>query len=88
MAISEVRHPPPVVQHSVLMQLDRFSFPSGHSAAAMAVAFSFALALPVAAGPLLVVAVLVGASRVFLGVHYPGDVLAGQAIAIATALLI
>ena len=73
---------------ALINEPDRFSFPSGHSAAAMAVAFSFALAFPVAAGPLLIVAVLVGASRVFLGVHYPGDVIVGQSIAIATALLI
>jgi undecaprenyl-diphosphatase len=38
--------------------------------------------------PLIVIATLVGASRVFLGVHYPGDVLVGQLIAIATALII
>lgn len=66
---------------------DRFSFPSGHSAAAMAVAFSYALAFPALAPVLVVLALLVGASRVFLGVHYPGDVLVGQMLAVATALL-
>jgi undecaprenyl-diphosphatase len=35
--------------------------------------------------PLLVLAWLVGFSRVMLGVHYPGDVLVGQAIALITA---
>lgn len=67
---------------------DRFSFPSGHSAAAMSVAFVYALAFPHLAAPLLLLAMLVGVSRVFLGVHYPGDVLVGQAIAIATAMLV
>ena len=67
---------------------DRFSFPSGHSAAAMAVAFAYAMAFPALALPLVVLAILVGASRVFLGVHYPGDVLVGQLIAIGTAFLL
>jgi undecaprenyl-diphosphatase len=67
---------------------DRYSFPSGHSAAAMAVCFSYALAFPLLATPLVVLAVLVGASRVFLGVHYPGDVVVGQSLAIVTALLL
>jgi undecaprenyl-diphosphatase len=73
---------------SLVREPDRFSFPSGHSAAAMAVAFAYALAYPTLALPLIVLAVLIGASRVFLGVHYPGDVLIGQVIAIGTALLI
>lgn len=63
---------------------DRFSFPSGHSAAAMSVALSFAMAYPPLAVPLLVLALLVGLSRVFLGVHYPGDVFAGQLLAVLT----
>lgn len=67
---------------------DRFSFPSGHSAAAMAVAFAYAMAFPVLAPVLVAAAILVGASRVFLGVHYPADVVAGQVVAILTALLI
>jgi undecaprenyl-diphosphatase len=67
---------------------DAFSFPSGHSCAAMAVAFAYALAVPTFATPLLIVAVLVGFSRVRLGVHYPGDVLAGQALAIVTGLVV
>lgn len=67
---------------------DRFSFPSGHACAAMAVAFVYAMSFPALAAPLLVVAWLVGVSRTCLGVHYPGDVFAGQAIAVATALLV
>ncbi len=67
---------------------DRFSFPSGHSAAAMSVAAAYAFAFPVLALPLVVLALHVGMSRVFLGVHYPGDVLIGQLIAVLTALLV
>lgn len=67
---------------------DRFSFPSGHSAAAMSVAVAYALAFPTVAAPLVAVALLVGASRIFLGVHYPGDVLIGQLIAAATAVVV
>ncbi|MHB1312399.1 MAG: phosphatase PAP2 family protein [Gemmatimonadaceae bacterium] len=65
---------------------DRFSFPSGHACAAMSVAFAYGIAFPVFAVPLIVLAVVVGMSRVRLGVHYPGDVLAGQALAVATVL--
>ncbi len=67
---------------------DRFSFPSGHSAAAMSVAVVYAIAFPSLAIVLIPLATLVGASRVCLGVHYPGDVLIGQLIAVLTALLI
>jgi undecaprenyl-diphosphatase len=67
---------------------DRFSFPSGHSAAAMSVAVVYALAWPTLAPFLLPLALLVGFSRVRLGVHYPGDVLVGQLVAIATALVV
>ena len=61
---------------------DRFSFPSGHACAAMAVAVAYAWAFPALALPLLLLALIVGASRVMLGVHYPGDVAVGQAIAL------
>jgi undecaprenyl-diphosphatase len=65
---------------------DQFSFPSGHSAAAMAVAFVYGIAFPPLAIVLIPLAVLVGLSRVCLGVHYPGDVLIGQVIAVLTAI--
>jgi undecaprenyl-diphosphatase len=64
---------------------DRYSFPSGHATAAMAVALAYGAAFPVFAAPLLLLALLVGFSRIRLGVHYPSDVLAGQLIASATA---
>jgi|LakMenEpi03Aug12_release.lakeMendotaPanAssembly.Ray.scaffolds.fasta_scaffold221472_2 undecaprenyl-diphosphatase len=67
---------------------DQFSFPSGHSIAASALAFTFAWHVPVLAPVLLVLATLVGVSRVRLGVHYPGDVLAGQAIALLGTWLV
>ena len=65
---------------------DQFSFPSGHACAAMAVAVGLAQLLPALAVPLFVLAILVGFSRVMLGVHYPGDVIMGQAIALLSAL--
>jgi undecaprenyl-diphosphatase len=67
---------------------DRFSFPSGHSIAAGALACTYSWHLPVLAPLLLPLAVIVGVSRVRLGVHYPGDVLAGQAIALLGTLLV
>lgn len=78
--------PSTVVECATLVaEPDRFSFPSGHSAAAMAVAIAYAMAFPTLAVPLIAAAVLVGASRVFLGVHYPGDVVVGQLISVLTA---
>jgi undecaprenyl-diphosphatase len=74
--------------NTVLQAPDRFSFPSGHSAASMAVAAMYALTYPSLGIWLLPLAVLVGYSRVALGVHYPLDVVAGQAIGLLTAVLL
>lgn len=67
---------------------DCFSFPSGHATAALAVALSYALAAPILAVPLVGFALVVGWSRVKLGVHYPGDVVMGQLIAVATVAIV
>ena len=59
---------------------DAFSFPSGHTAAAFAVAVALAGA-PFGLGPAaLILALGIGASRVYLGAHYPLDVGAGAAL--------
>jgi undecaprenyl-diphosphatase len=73
---------------ALIAEPDRFSFPSGHAAAAMSVALMYGLAFPALAPLLLPLALLVGFSRVALGVHYPGDVVVGQAMAVATGLLV
>lgn len=75
-----------LVHASLVDEPDRFSFPSGHSTASMAIALGFALAFPALAAPLVMIAVIVGLSRVVLGVHFPGDVFVGQLIACLTAL--
>jgi len=71
---------------ALVAEPDQFSFPSGHSAAAMAVAVVYAMAFPPLAVVLIPLAILVGVSRVCLGVHYPGDVFIGQLIAVLSAL--
>lgn len=70
---------------ALVAEPDRFSFPSGHAAAAMSLAMGYAGAYPALAPLFTMLAVLVGLSRVALGVHYPGDVFAGQLIALAAA---
>lgn len=73
---------------ALIKEPDKFSFPSGHSAAAMSVAFAYAVAYPSLAAPLLSVAMAVGLSRVVLGVHYPGDVFVGQLMALLTGAIV
>jgi undecaprenyl-diphosphatase len=55
------------------------SFPSGHSASAAAFATSVGDMLPALRLPLRMAAAAVMFSRVYTGVHYPGDVIAGAA---------
>lgn len=64
------------------------SFPSGHTASAVAFAVAVGRVLPVAAAPLGALAALVGYSRVHTGVHYPGDVAGGAVLGAASAALV
>lgn len=80
-----VSRPRPPVEH--LQSVTGSSFPSGHATQASAFWFSVVLALPaarlapllkrVAFGLALVLVLAVALSRVYLGVHYPADVIAG-----------
>lgn len=65
----------------LVTEKDPNSFPSGHTCAAFAAGMSWLWALP---GRwrwfALVLAVCMGLSRLYVGVHYPSDVLAGAAV--------
>ena len=60
--------------------LDRYSFPSGHTLHAVSFTWQAVAAFPELAWVLVPLALLVAASRVVLGLHYPTDVMAGAAI--------
>lgn len=65
---------------------DKFSFPSGHTMTAFAVWGSLFIGLPALSYLYLVIAILIGLSRVFLGLHYPTDVLVGAVLGGAIGL--
>ena len=63
-----------------------YSFPSGHATVSFACATVLALAVPRLAWPLFALATLISFSRVYVGVHYPFDVLAGAVLGVAIAI--
>ncbi len=66
--------------HSFIRPSDQFSFPSGHTAAAFVMAGLAGHLYPTLTPVLYVWASLVGISRIFLGVHFPTDVLVGACL--------
>ncbi|APF18098.1 phosphoesterase PA-phosphatase related protein [Caldithrix abyssi DSM 13497] len=64
---------------------DRYSFPSGHAAAAFLFARIVSFQLPELVLPLFLIAGLIGYSRIYLRVHFPLDVLFGMLLGLTCA---
>lgn len=61
------------------------SFPSGHAAFYFAVAFAVYYWNRQAGTVLIILALILGLVRVYAGIHYPSDILAGAAIGFVSA---
>ena len=64
------------------------SFPSDHASAAFGIAFAVFCFDRLVGSIFLAAACVIGVGRVFVGVHYPGDVLAGCLVGLCAALLV
>jgi undecaprenyl-diphosphatase len=80
------RHRP--FEHQLGPRSSTHSFPSGHAATSFACATVLSYYAPGLRVPLFVLAALIGLSRVYNGMHYPTDVLAGAVLGVLIALLL
>ena len=64
-----------------------FSFPSGHTSGSLTAAFALYKTMPKKVGiPAVILASLIGLSRIYVGVHYPTDVLGGLLVAVVSSI--
>lgn len=79
-------YPNEIYKHS---NAGSYSFPSGHTSAAFSLATSISLEFPkwYVVAPSMLWASTVGYSRMYLGVHYPSDVLVGALVGAGTSYL-
>lgn len=86
-----VRHRP-FVDHTVIQLIHKSatskSFPSDHAALAFAVAGVLSFFYPKWSLGIFTVALLIAVSRVFVGVHYPTDIVAGAAVGVVSAFAV
>jgi undecaprenyl-diphosphatase len=80
------RHRP--YEHQLGPPSSAYSFPSGHSATSFACATVLSSFAPRLRVPFFLLATLIAFSRVYNGLHYPTDVLAGALLGVLTALLL
>jgi undecaprenyl-diphosphatase len=64
------------------------SFPSGHTMTSFACATVLSAFVPRAAPAFYLLALAIGFSRIYIGVHWPFDVLAGMVLGVAVGLAV
>jgi undecaprenyl-diphosphatase len=69
------------VEH-IVEPFEPYSFPSGHTTASFAAAVTLSFAFSQLSILFIFIAFLVAVSRIYLGVHYPSDILSGIIIAL------
>lgn len=84
-AVGEKR---PTEPHPLVTIPHSHSFPSGHTATAFAGAMMLSYLVPRAAPAFFVLAAAIAYSRLYVGVHFPLDVIGGAVIGLLTALLL
>lgn len=72
---------------NLIVPPDLYSFPSGHTAAATVAVVVFSMNSPSLLPVFILFAILVGLSRVYLGVHYLTDVIVGALLALLSLFL-
>lgn len=70
------------------MKLKDHSFPSGHTTATFSIATVLAMNMQISILGISSIALTVGVSRIYLGVHYPSDVAVGMVLGSITSFLI